>query len=288
MSKSLKAWGADTLGPLNSPMSDECAKKQEELLETGEYSHTTLSNPNSFEGCIERERSDISIISDETLDKEGDIVIQKSIDFVTLGFHKNPVVSYNHKYDIPPVGKSLWQKTSGGVTKAKTQYISRPDNLPSNVEWFPDSVFHMVKSGVLRGKSLGALVKWKRPTQEDITTNPHWQGAKRVAEKTLVFEYCVCTIGINSSAVVEMVSKSLISIPDDILFKDFPEIADKIKEIHKDIQIKNVVPIIKNVVTLEQIKEERKQAIKEIVAGCIQKAPTVIDDSIKRIMGQVE
>lgn len=286
--KSLKAWGADTFGPLNTPMSDECAKKQEELLETGEYSHVTLSNPNSFEAFIDREKADISIISDESVDKAGDVVVQKTIDFDTLGFRKNPVVSYNHKYDIPPVGKSLWQKTSGGVTKAKTQYISRPTELPSNVEWFPDSIFHMIKSGVMRGKSLGGLIKWKRPTEEDIKTNPHWQGAKRISEKALIYEYCVCPIGMNSSAIVEMVSKSLISIPDDILYTDFAEIADKIKEIHKDIQIKSEVPVIKSAVTLEQIKQERKEAIEKIVVGCIQKAPTVIDDSIKRIMGKVQ
>ena len=96
MSKTLKAWGADTLGPLNSPMTDEFAKKQEELLETGEYTHVTLAKPNSFEAFIERERADISIITDESIDKEGDVVTSKSIDFETLGFRKNPVVSYNH------------------------------------------------------------------------------------------------------------------------------------------------------------------------------------------------
>ena len=287
MTKTLKAWGADTFGPLNTPMGDEFARKQEELLETGEYTHVTLSNPNSFEACIEREKSDISIISDESVDIEGDVGVQKTLDFVTLGFHKNPVVSYNHNYNIPPVGKSLWQKTSGGVTKAKTQYISRPEELPSNIEWFPDSIFHMVKSGVMRGKSIGALVKYRQPTQEDVDKNPFWKKARRISEKVYIFEYCVCPIGMNTNAIVEMVSKSLISIPKDILHRDFSEIADEIEKIHKNIQIKNEVPVIKSAVTLEQIKEERKQAIKEIVSKCIQKTPTVIDDSIKRIMGRV-
>ena len=288
MSKTLKAWGSDTLGPLNTPMKDEYAKKQEELLETGEYTHVTLSRPNSFEAFIEREKADISIISDETLDKDGDIVLQKSLDFDSLGFRKNPVVSYNHDYDIPPVGKSLWQKTTGGVTKAKTRYIDRPETLPSNVEWFPDSIFHMIKAGVLRGKSLGGLVKYRSPIQEDFDTNPTWQGAKRISEKALIFEYCVCPIGANNNAVVEMISKSLISIPEEILYRDFAEIADKIKDIHNNIRIKNQIPLIKNVVTLEQIKKERSQEIDKIVAKCISEAPKAIDNAIKRALGRVE
>lgn len=288
MTKLLKEWGADTLGPLNTPMSDECAKNQEELLETGEYSHVVLSNSKSFESLIKRERSDISIISDETLDADGDIVIQKGIDFDVLGFKKNPVVSYNHDFNIPPVGKSLWQKTSSRVTKAKTQYISRPESLPKNVEWFPDSIFHMIESGVMRGKSIGGLAKYRSPTQEDFDSNPSWQDAKRIVEKYLVFEYCVCPIGANSNAIVEMVSKSLISIPENILQRDFSEIVDKIKDIYNSIKIKNELPLIKNAITLKQIKKERKQAIKEIVNQCVKQTPDLIDATIKRVMGRVE
>lgn len=288
MSKTLKAWGADTLGPLNTPMSDEFARKQEELLETGEYTHVTLTKTNSFEAFMEHEKADISIISDESVDKDGDVIDQKTIDFDALGFKKNPIVSYNHNYDIPPVGKSLWQKTRAGQTKAKTQYIDRPETLPSSVEWFPDSIFHMIKSGVMRAKSIGGLVKFRSPTQEDFDKNPSWQGAKRISEKALIYEYCVCPLGINTNAIVEMVSKSLISIPEDILYRDFGEIVDKIKDIQDKIQIKNQVPLIKNVITLEQIKKERKQAIKEIISECIEQAPTIINDSIKRAMGRVE
>ncbi len=288
MSKTLKAWGADTLGPLNTPMSDEFAKKQEELLDTGEYTPITLSIPGAFESILKRERSDISIISDETVDKEGDVVIQKGIDFDSLGFRKNPVVSYNHNYNIPPVGKSLWQKTSGGVTKAKTQYISRPESLPKSVEWFPDSIFHMIESGVMRGKSIGGIGKHRSPTQEDFDSNPSWQGAKRILEKYMIYEYCVCPIGMNSNAIVEMIGKSLITIPKDILNRDFGEIADKIKEIYDNIRIKNEVPMIKSVITVKQIKKERKEAIEKIIKECVKTTPTLIDDSIKRIMGRVE
>jgi len=286
MTKTLKSWGADTFGPLNTPMSDEYAKKQEELLDTGEYTHVTLSKANSFEAFIEREKADISIITDESIDKEGDVIPSKSVDFDTLGFRKNPIVSYNHNYDIPPVGKSLWQKSSGGVTRAKTQYISRPESLPENVEWFADSVYHMIKSGVLRGKSLGGLIKYRAPTQKDFDSNPSWQGAKRIVEKYLIFEYSVVSIGANTHAIVEMISKSLISIPEDILNRDFGDIADEIKAIHEDIRIKDTVLLIKNVVTLEQIKSERKQAIEKIISKCVSLTPDLIDDTIKRAMGR--
>jgi len=287
MSKILKAWGADTLGPLNTPMSDEYAKKQEELLETGDYTPLQKSIPASFESSLKRERSDISIISDESVDKEGEVVIQNGIDFKSLGFDKNPVVSFNHNYNIPPVGKSLWQKNSGRVTKAKTQYISRPDTLPNNVEWFPDSIFHMIQSGVMRGKSIGGVGRRRTPTQEDFDSNPSWQGAKNIVDQYMIYEYCVCPIGLNSNAIVEMISKSLINIPEDILYQDFSEIADKIKEIHKDIKFKTV-PIIKNVITLDQIEQERKEAIQKIVLKIIAEAPNIIDASIKRAMGRVE
>lgn len=287
MSKTLKAWGADTLGPLNSPMTDEYAKKQEELLETGEYTPLQKSIPGAFESILKRERADISIISDESVDKEGDVIIQKGIDFKSLGFDKNPVVSYNHNYDIPPVAKSLWQKNTGGVTKAKTQYISRPETLPKNIEWFPDSIYHMIESGVMRAKSIGGVGKRRQPTQEDFDTNPSWQGAKNIVDTYMIYEYCVCPIGMNSNAIVEMISKSLVFIPEDILDRDFGEIAEEIKKIHDNIRI-ITVPIIKSVVTLDQIKQERKDAIQKVVAKAISEAPNIIDASIKRAMGRVE
>ena len=41
-------------------------------------------------------------------------------------------------------------------------------------------------------------------------------------------------------------------------------------------------------VTLEQIKEERKQAIEKIISQCIKQTPDLINDTIKRAMGSVE
>ena len=175
----IKTFG-DCSGPLDFPMSTEDARELEKKLDSGEWSPIRIQKSNAFESVLVGERSEISIISDESLDRDGEIIDPQSINFKK--FQGNPIVAWNHNYEIPPLGKSLWQKLcTGGIWKAKTQYASRPESLPKDSSWFPDSVFHLIKSGTLNAKSIGGAVKWREVTKEDIDKNPKYYTAKRIS-----------------------------------------------------------------------------------------------------------
>ncbi len=279
-----KAFGTCT-GPLSFPMNDNDARDLEKKLESGEYSPFRLQKADAFEGFFEGERSDISVITDASIDKEGDVVDPDSLDF--KAFEKNgSVVAFNHNYNIPPVGKALWfKKCAGNIHKAKTQYTSRPDTHPKDAVWFPDSIFHMIKAKTLNGKSLGGAVKWGKPTQEDADRlDFDLSKANRISKRAIVFEYSVCPIAMNNNAIVEAISKSAFIIPEDILSTEFPEVYLALQELQKN---SPQIPFIKSFVTAEDYKKEqaklRKQKIKELEKSI----PEMVNDSLSRLMGKV-
>ena len=54
------------------------------------------------------ERSDVSWISTESVDRMGEVVLAKGMN--DGQFQQNPLVTLGHAYWMPPVGKSLWRK----------------------------------------------------------------------------------------------------------------------------------------------------------------------------------
>jgi|GEM_PF-1364661 len=279
--KYLKDYG-NCSGPLGFPMQEKDARELEEMLDTGEWSHCTIRK-SEMDGVFPGERSDISVISDDTIDKDGDVIDPKSVSFER--FRQNPVVAYNHMYDIPPIGKSLWQKLVGGNTwKAKTQYISRPETHPREAAWLPDSIFHMIQSGSMRGKSLGGAVKWRGVTEEDVATHPTWKSARRVSEKVVVYEYSACPLAVNNNTVVEEVSKAVLSLPEEIMRQDFPEAYEAIKELKKKT---SSLPVIKSYVTVEEFKRKQELLLQAKVAEVKSQLPKMVEDTFKRLTGKV-
>jgi len=69
------------------------------------------------------------------VDWDKEVVLSKGMD--DSHFKLNPIVTLQHCYYMPPVGKSVWRKkgTVGnrrGI-KAKTQYPKKPDDWPPDV-----------------------------------------------------------------------------------------------------------------------------------------------------------
>lgn len=153
---------------------------------------------------VDEQRADISLVSTEAIDRQGDIVLAKGVD--TNLFTRNPVVTFAHKYDELPVGKCEWiRKVEGGI-KAKTKYADRPDDWQG--QWFPSAVWSLVKQGCLQGKSIGFLpTKIRAATSDEISRNPTWKDAGSVIESAVLLEYAIAVIPVNQEAIVEAVSK---------------------------------------------------------------------------------
>src|SRR5262249_41948413 len=155
------------------------------------------------------DRSDVSWITVQETDYEGELIIAKGV--MDEIYRMNPIVAMNHRYDLPAAGRSIWRKSARngeleGI-KAKTLYPARPAYLAPEGEWAPDSVWEMIKAGLLLGKSVGIVpVEVREPTPEEEARHP---GVKQVIARSQLIEYSVCAVPVQKLALVESVSKSV-------------------------------------------------------------------------------
>jgi len=215
-------------GPLGFPMLDRQALVVDSVLKSlpkdkaFEYRRLAGEKLVSTE-TLPGERSDVSWITTEDPDRQNEVVIAKGMNDSQYGL--NPIVTLNHCYAMPPVGKSLWRKRSkdGAMVgiKAKTQYPPTPPSWPEGEEWPPDCAFSLVQSELLRGKSIGFL-----PTAVHVPTREErekamaragegakaWEKVELVIDEWILLEYACVFLPAQQNAVVEAVSKSALSV----------------------------------------------------------------------------
>jgi hypothetical protein len=130
-------------------------------------------------------------------------------------YKANPIVTLNHSYYEPPIGRSLWRKKvkdgdRRGV-KAKTAYPQRPQEW-TEPDWAPDNAWALVKSGLMAGKSIGFLTtKAHSPSDDEVRKRPELANVRRIIDEWVLLEYACCWQPMNPEALVEAVNKSLVS-----------------------------------------------------------------------------
>ena len=206
----------DTEGPFGLPMKNAQATALEERLRSLPKDDDAFALRRcSFERGVSElqpgERADVSWITEESPDRLGDVVLASGMD--DSHYLLNPIVTLNHAYDQPPVGRSLWRRKSrdGALRgiKAKTHYPPRPAGWTLS-DWPPDLAFELVKAGLLRGKSIGFIpLKLRTPTSDEIQHNPALAQVRYIIEEWLLAEYACCYLPMQPNAVVETVSKSV-------------------------------------------------------------------------------
>jgi len=211
-----------TEGPLGFPMSDRQARMLDHVLKslpkTDDYAYRKAVVAQAPTELNPGERSDVSWISTESPDRDREVVIARGMN--ASQFLANPVVTMQHAYWCPPVGKSLWQKRvkdgdQVGI-KAKTKYPEKPKDWPEGGKdgadaWPPDNAFLLVQAGLLNGKSIGFLpVKMHIPDDNEYAAR-NWKPSevKRVIDDWILLEYACVFLGANQDALVEDVSKAL-------------------------------------------------------------------------------
>lgn len=203
-------------GPLGFPQTDKQARALEALLKElprdDAFRYRKRVVPQAPTELAPGERADVSWISTDDPDRQGDVVVARGMD--DRQFALNPIVTMQHAYHLPPAGKSLWRKRAradhgGQGIKAKTYYPVVPDGWPGDRDWVPDVAFSLVQSRLLNGKSIGFLpVKVHAPTDEEITRHG-WQGVTLVIDEWILLEYACVFLPAQQNAVVEQVSKSV-------------------------------------------------------------------------------
>ena len=202
-------------GPLGFPMSDKAAQALDALLRqlptSAEFAYRKAVNLQAPSELLAGERADVSWVSSEEPDRVREVVLARGMN--DAQFQLNPIVTLQHAYHLPPVGRSLWRKVvragaRHGV-KAKTHYPSRPADWTGG-SWPPDEAFSLVQADLLRGKSIGFLpTKVHAPTAAERQT-PGWDAVELVIDEWVLLEYACCFLPCQQNAVVEAVSKSLL------------------------------------------------------------------------------
>lgn len=156
------------------------------------------------------ERSFVAWVSTEQVDREGDIVVAAGVDFKTE-YLANPVVMAIHDYGKWPVGQCEWLKVKTTREWAGLYGKANIDNTPDT-----EIVWKKIQLRTVRGVSIGfdkpadwKAADWAPPTAAEVKKNPHWAGARRIIRRCKMVEFSICPIGMNPSALIEMVSKGL-------------------------------------------------------------------------------
>ena len=215
-------------GPLGFPMQDRQATVVDTLLKSlpkgKEFEYRRLSGERlAATETSPGERSDVSWITTESPDRQNEVVIARGMN--DSQFALNPIVTLNHCYHMPPVGKSLWRKRAkdGSLVgiKAKTQYPPAPTNWPDGEGWPPDCAFALVQADLLRGKSIGFLPTAvhvpsekerrgeERPGDGETRGRGDWSNVELVIDEWILLEYACVFLPAQQNAVVENVSKTL-------------------------------------------------------------------------------
>jgi hypothetical protein len=211
-------------GPLGFPMADKAARAVDALLKTlpktkdYEYRKGLVARPPTE--LNPGERSDVSWISTESVDRMGEVVVATGMN--DGQFQQNPLVTLGHAYWMPPVGKSLWRKRvkDGDLVgvKAKTLYPPRPEAWPAGDEWPPDKVLALVQAGLLQGKSIGFLpTRVHVPDTKEATQRGWTDRVGLVIDEWLLLEYACVFLPANQDALVEAVSKGAVALDAELV-----------------------------------------------------------------------
>ena len=189
-------------GPWNLPMAEEMARSLEIRRREvpAEFREELLRMPVSPDARAAGTREEDSWITTDTVDRQGDVVLATGMD--DRAFALNPVVTWQHDYSQPAVGRSLWRqrfrRRLGQGIVARTRYPPAPPGWPPCQPWLPDHAWNLLVQGLLAGKSIGFVpLKARSPTREELRARPDWAGARRVITDWLLVEYACVTLPAN-------------------------------------------------------------------------------------------
>lgn len=210
-----------TEGPLGFPLTDRQAIALDAILkalpkdDAFRYRKTTLARSPSE--LLPGERADVSWITTEDPDRTREVVRARGMN--DSQFKLNPLVTLQHSYSLPPIGRSLWRKVvhDGPMlgVKAKTQYPVKPEGWEG--AWPADVAFSLVQADLLRGKSIGFLpTKVHSPSEAERQAND-WKAVDLVIDEWILLEYACTFLPAQQNAMVEAVSKSTIQVPEEFI-----------------------------------------------------------------------
>ena len=154
------------------------------------------------------ERSFIAEITNNAIDRDNEVVLPEGMD--ATDFEKNPVIFWNHEYSAPPIGKAVSLKREKTKWLAKGVMASRPDTLPKEAEWFPDTLLHLMDEGIVNGVSVGIDPTAPPRNASEGDRSLFGPEVQRVIHRWKILEFSVTPMPANQDALVQAVGKGLI------------------------------------------------------------------------------
>ena len=154
----------------------------------------------------EGERTDVSFITTDALDRDGQVVLPAGGDWSSY----NRVVTFAHRYDQLPVGSNWWIRAKGRGLIAKTHYPDKPADW-GETPWLPSAVLHLMRQPVptCTGKSIGFLPLHVRgATPDEASRRPELRGVE-IIDRWVGIEYAVAPVPCNPEAEMQAVAKGM-------------------------------------------------------------------------------
>ena len=192
----LPAYGP-TEGPLGFPMLDRQARQLDTLLKalpkSKEHAYRKAVTAKAPTELNPGERSDVSWITTESVDRTQEVVVASGMN--DGQFTANPLVTLQHAYSLPPVGRSLCASASRtALSSALMPRRSIPGPagfLARGRPWPPDRVPSLVQAGLLNGKSISFLPLKVHFADEKESKKYGWPPETLVIDEWLHLEYAL-------------------------------------------------------------------------------------------------
>lgn len=147
------------------------AKREAPAIKVGDVLHrkADFAEPTDQGGRVRR-----FVISDETQDRHGDVIVTNGWRFEN--FKSNPVVLWAHNSRDLPIG-------TASIIAESTRTLADIDFATADVNPFADSVFRLVEAKILRATSVG--FKPLAPPEPRFDGDGNWIGFKFIAQELL-------------------------------------------------------------------------------------------------------
>ena len=159
-------------------------------------------------------RTALARISTTSVDRDGDVLLPSGL--MADEYRRNPVVLMQHDPDRV-LGRATNLRTTSNAVIAQVQFAERPDSLPTNLEWPPDTVLSLMQQGVLNGFSVGFSIPpggRREATAKDAER--FGDNVRSVVTRWNLLEFSVVSIPANQDALLVAVSKGLVPDGDTV------------------------------------------------------------------------
>jgi len=168
------------------------------------------------------ERTLVIVGSDETKDRDGDIIMVSGWDM--KNFLKNPVFLYAHNHAGVPIGSA-----TKVVRRKDPARLEFHEKFPSEgIYPFADMILALFQEKVLNASSVGFIPKkWEELEKDDNSPSGFWPGRRFTNQELL--ELSACAVPSNPSAL------QVNSLVKNIMAKSFTEIKEMMEPKDRDL-----------------------------------------------------